>query len=293
MVNKAHNLACPLDGTPLILKDKQLVCASGHSFDVARQGYINLLPVQQKRSKNPGDSKEMVVARSTFLDTGVYAPIADTLNQINHELIAGYQHQEICLLDAGCGEGYYLQHLLRYLDLKAIHQHIAFIGLDISKPAIVAAAKRSKQITWLVASNKQPPILPGTIDTLFSLFGFPLYESFSKLLKPGGKLILLDAGPAHLIELRKLIYPTINKAEPTDFSAAQACGFIQHYQSQVTYVSKNISNSQVMNLLTMTPHLYRASKEGKQTVSLLDTLDLTIDVTFTVLELDQNNCLTL
>jgi len=67
---KAHNLACPIDGKRLESREKQLVCENGHVFDVARQGYVNLLPVQHKRTKDPGDSKEMVLARAQFLNTG-------------------------------------------------------------------------------------------------------------------------------------------------------------------------------------------------------------------------------
>jgi len=283
-ITKAYNLACPLDGLPLNVNDKQLACPSGHSFDVARQGYINLLPVQQKRSKNPGDSKEMIVARTAFLNTGVYTPIADKFDEISYELITGCKSEDICLLDAGCGEGYYLEHLLHYLDHKRIKQGVSFIGLDISKPAILAAAKRSKHITWLVASNKQPPVLPDTVDVIFCLFGFPVYDSFRKLLKPDGKIILVEAGPEHLIELRNIIYPTVNKSDPPDMSSAEQSGFGLIDESSLTYQTGSIPNSEIMNLLCMTPHLYRASKEGKQAVSQLDRIDLTVDVVFRVME---------
>ena len=79
---KAHNLACPIDGGRLEFQEKQLVCENGHVFDVARQGYVNLLPVQHKRSKHPGDSKEMVLARTRFLNLGNYYPVAIKLAEI-------------------------------------------------------------------------------------------------------------------------------------------------------------------------------------------------------------------
>ena len=79
---KANNLACPIDAEPLNLKDRQLRCINGHCFDLARQGYVNLLPVQHKRSKHPGDSKEMVAARQRFLNTGTYEPVADALSAL-------------------------------------------------------------------------------------------------------------------------------------------------------------------------------------------------------------------
>jgi len=280
---KAHNLACPLDGLPLTASTNQYVCPSGHNFDVARQAYVNLLPVQQKRSKNPGDSKAMIDARTAFLNSGLYQPIADRFNEIVVEQIIANTNPEQCLLDAGCGEGYYLALLLACISANTMHKDISLIGLDISKPAIIAAAKRSKQITWLVASNKQPPLLSGTVDMIFCLFGFPVFESFKKRLRPGGTIILVEAGEHHLIELRRLIYPAIKEHVEPDISVYTKYGLSLLDESRLTYKTAGLSNAQIMNLLHMTPHLYRASQEGKQTISTVESLELTIDVHYRVL----------
>lgn len=287
IITKVKNLACPLDGLPLTASATQYGCAQGHSFDVARQGYINLLPVQHKRSKNPGDSPAMILARSAFLNSGAYAQIAAAINKITRELIGGHQGPELCLLDAGCGEGYYLAQLLHSLQQLPVHQDLVLIGLDISKPAILAATKRSKQIAWLVASNRQPPLLPASVDVIFSLFGFPVYDSFEKLMRPAGKLILVEAGPAHLLELRTIIYPTVTEAPAPDLSAAEAVGFEVRSESRLTYNCALISNAQIMNLLTMTPHYFRASHAGKQAASELETIDITVDVVIRVLEIQR------
>jgi 23S rRNA (guanine745-N1)-methyltransferase len=283
-IRKANNLACPLDGLPLAMSDKQGVCANGHSFDVARQGYLHLLPVQHKRSKHPGDSAEMVQARTVFLNSGAYAPIADKLNELARTLLAATPSDAPCVLDAGCGEGYYLAHLLTSLQAPQLDKNVALIGMDISKPAILAAAKRSKQITWLIASNKQPPLLPGTVDIIFSVFGFPLFDRFKPLLTPRGKIILVDAGPEHLIELRNIVYPTVTKSDPPDLAAAAAAGFSLVEQSTLTYVRTIDSNAQIVNLLTMTPHYFRASREGKEAAAQMRTIDVTVDVVVRVVE---------
>ncbi|HTN32657.1 MAG TPA: rRNA (guanine-N1)-methyltransferase, partial [Marinobacter sp.] len=102
-------LACPLDGQALIHNEKQWYCEAGHSFDLARQGYVHLLPVQKKRTKSPGDSKEMVAARQRFLASGFYKPIADAVNLAVLDGLASTE--SISCLDAGCGEGYYLHKL--------------------------------------------------------------------------------------------------------------------------------------------------------------------------------------
>lgn len=287
ITTKAPKLACPLDGAPLNITVAQLTCTNGHSFDIARQGYVNLLPVQQKRSKHPGDSKEMIAARTRFLNTGIYAPIAEKLDDIVLEQFSASlltDQTELCLLDAGCGEGYYFDHLFQTLARQSVAKPISLIGLDISKPAIIAAAKRNKQITWLVGSNKTPPVEPATVDIILSLFGFPTFDSFKVSLKPHGKIILVEAGPEHLIELRNIIYPTVNKSPPPNLSAAEEAGFTLTDSALLQYKTGDIPPEQIMNLLTMTPHLYKATHEGKLAAAALDKINLTVDIVFRCLE---------
>jgi 23S rRNA (guanine745-N1)-methyltransferase len=284
-LRKATNLACPLDGLPLAIDEKQCACPNGHSFDVARHGYLHLLPVQHKRSKHPGDSAEMVRARRAFLNSGAYTPIADKLTELTRASLAVSSRAESCVLDAGCGEGYYLAHLLAALNAPQIEKRVALVGMDISKPAILAAAKRSKQITWLIASNRQPPLLPGTVDVILSVFGYPLFDRFKPLLAPHGRIILVDAGPDHLIELRNIVYPTVTKSAPPDLSAAAAAGFALVEQSALACTRTLDSNDQIMNLLAMTPHYFRAGREGKDAAGRLRTIDVTVNVAFRVVEL--------
>ena len=92
-------LLCPICGETLDRIEKQYRCANGHSFDLARQGYVNLLPVQQKRSLNPGDTREQVLSRRAFLETDSYAPIVEAVKSA----AAGHAGP---ILDVGCGEGY-------------------------------------------------------------------------------------------------------------------------------------------------------------------------------------------
>ena len=139
-------MACPIDGKKLTSDETQLSCEQGHTFDIARQGYVNLLPVQAKRSKNPGDSKAMVVARTAFLDSGVYEPIAKYLTELISPQIE--EDRTICILDAGCGEGYYLDYVYQELLKTGNNCNVSMIGLDISKPAIVASSKRNRQLDW-------------------------------------------------------------------------------------------------------------------------------------------------
>lgn len=278
----ADNLACPIDGVRLKRDDKQLVCSNGHSFDIARQGYINLLPVQHKRSKQPGDSKTMVIARSHFLDSGIYEPIASKLIELVSAHIS--IDKDTCLMDAGCGEGYYFDAVLNALSIKDGVNTLSFIGLDISKDAIIQATKRNRKITWLVGTNRQPPVDDESVDIILCLFGFVSVEAFNKALKPGGKLILVDPGPRHLKELREIIYPETNKTGQSHADLDELKGFSHVATEALAFRETIASNEKINQLLIMTPHFYRASKEGREAACKLDKLDITVDVIFRVLE---------
>lgn len=279
-LHKAVQLACPLDGQPLASGERRYFCPDGHSFDVARQGYVNLLPVQQKRTRSPGDSGEMIAARQRFLGAGFYDRIAEELFAMLHDL--GFDN-EACLLDAGCGEGFYLDFLYRKLAADGLSPGMA--GLDISKAAIVAAAKRNKNVTWLVASNKQPPLLPRSVDVIVCMFGFPVFDAFKQILKPGGKLLLVEAGSQHLIELRRVIYEQLKQRSLPELGAALAQGFELQGEEGLTYKVELSAQQQIDDLLLMTPHLFRASKEGKQRAAGLKRIELTVDVSFRLLRL--------
>jgi len=270
-------LTCPLDGLPLHCNGSAWRCASGHSFDIASQGYTNLLPVQNKRSRDPGDSKEMVAARRRFLTAGFYQPIAAAVSRaVLADLPAGATGS---CLDAGCGEGYYLRQLAAAVPDE---QTLALLGLDISKWAVLSAAKQDKRPNWVVGSNANLPVLSGTLDRVLCMFGFPVYPEFARVLKPGGRLVQVDAGPDHLRELREIIYPSL-KPERTAEMPTPA-GFSRLPMETVRFSIELTSAGQIADLLTMTPHLYRAKAEGRAQAAALTALSLSVDVRLTYFE---------
>ncbi|MHB8786832.1 MAG: putative RNA methyltransferase [Thauera sp.] len=275
-------LACPLDGAPLKRQDGSLRCADGHCFDLAAQGYVNLLPVQNKRSLDPGDSKEMVAARRRFLEAGHYQPIADAVAQaVFADAVPG---RTLTCLDAGCGEGYYLRQLA-----AAKARPLALAGLDISKWAVQVAAKRdlhdarsqagasaAPSTTWIVGSNASLPVLPATLDRVLCMFGFPVYAEFARVLRRGGELLQVDAGADHLRELREVIYPTLKPERPASREAPP--GFEHLGTDSLRFQIHVDGAAAIADLLAMTPHLYRATAEGRARAAAVTALTMTVDV---------------
>jgi 23S rRNA (guanine745-N1)-methyltransferase len=266
-----EHLACPLDGTPMQCDGGSWRCADDHCFDIAREGYTHLLPVQQKRSRDPGDSKDMVAARRRFLDAGHYQPIADA---VNAAVLAGTAADTaLDCLDAGCGEGYYLRQLAGAIGPA---QTLRVLGLDISKWAVLAAAKQDRRMAWVVGSNAHLPVRSAMLDRVLCLFGFPVFEEFARVLRPGGEVLLVDAGPTHLRELREIIYPTLRAERPANTGVP--AGFEPLPGDSLQFSFTLDSAERIADLLAMTPHLFRASREGRDRLAAQSSLTLSADV---------------
>ncbi|MGE3262007.1 MAG: putative RNA methyltransferase [Bacteriovoracia bacterium] len=272
-VSQKLQFVCPIDGLPLAKEGNSLRCEKKHTYDLAKEGYCNLLLVQQKNSLDPGDNKEMVAARRRFLDGGFYAPIAEKLSTLVSSITG---HTGFSIADAGCGEGYYLDYLN-----KAGHYNLA--GFDISKWAVQAAAKRNPRLSWAVASNRKIPFAPGSVDLILSLFGFPLWDSFRKVLGKEGLVLLVDPAPGHLLELRKIIYPVVNATELYSLREAEASGFRLAKEEVLNFSISLNSQEQIQDLLAMTPHAHRIGQEGREALGKLRQLTVTAEVVLRVI----------
>lgn len=274
IVSTLESLLCPIDQLPLCQQERSLRCSNGHTFDLAKSGYVNLLPVQNKRSKQPGDSKEMVQARQAFLELGHYFPIVE---EITRTWPAALNTRPLVrILDAGCGEGYYLQHLSQRLaDLSVMTE---CVGVDISKWAVSAASKRDKSTSWIVGSNACLPTPAGRFDAILCLFGFPAFSEFQRVLSDDGVLLLVDAGPDHLIELRQILYPSIHEYKAPYREGMADFRLIQ--ESSLSYSFSLSSQEEIQQLLCMTPHIHKASYAGKEAVKQLSNLALTANIYF-------------
>ncbi|KEQ17591.1 hypothetical protein GZ78_17840 [Endozoicomonas numazuensis] len=268
-------LRCPVCHEPLPqslhASGSGLSCSQNHQFDRAKQGYFNLLPGHKKRSKNPGDDKTMVQARTRFLDKAYYQPVADSLADTLNKLSESLKHP-LSILDAGCGEGYYTERLQQAFPEAAV------AGMDISKPAILACCKRSKTIQWLVASVNDVPVKDQELDVIISVFSRCDWPEFNRLLKPSGHVLVLAPGEQHLLGLRQVIYETV-RPYPVDKLLEQLPeNFSLNETRSVQGEMQLKSNEDIMDLLAMTPHYWHVKPSQKEKLASLNTLKCSFDM---------------
>jgi 23S rRNA (guanine745-N1)-methyltransferase len=256
------------------MHELSLICEHGHSFDVARLGYVNLLGPKDKRSKDPGDSKKMVSARAAFLNTDFYQPLAKACLDITLSYSSAVADGPITLMDAGCGDGYYLHYVQENLP-NNLRNRTSLVGFDISKWAVQQCARR-RDGTWFVGSNRHIPMADGSVDLLFDMFGFPYYASFRRILAPQGRLVRVTPGDRHLIQLREIIYPNIKpRSERSQYPET----FNLVSKKHISY-EMSLGTEDLKNLLLMTPHMFRTTPERRQQAIKHDQLTLTVDVIF-------------
>lgn len=260
-------LLCPICGEILKKDGTAWQCASRHSFDIARQGYVNLLPVQQKHSMHPGDTRQQVAARRAFLDGGFYAPIAEAL--VHAAKRAGASGP---ILDVGCGEGYYSASLAQALNAE-------LVGLDISKEAVRCAAGRYKNAHWLCATASRLPVADRSAGIVMSLFALTMAGEFRRVLRDDGVFFQVLAAEDHLLGLKSVIYPEfIHKPKNPQ---PEVPGFTRIASIPIRF-SFTVEGPQVENLLSMTPHVYRISAEGArrlaETQILADTASCVLNI---------------
>ena len=241
---------CPLCHAPLAHADKSYACPQGHRFDMAKEGYVNLLPVQHKRSRDPGDSAEMMQARRAFLDAGHYQPLRDA---VAGKLAALLPDGATSLLDIGCGEGYYTSAFAQTAQEKGA----TTFGLDVSKSAIRAAAKRYSEVTFCVASSHRLPFEENSMDAVVRIYAPCKGEELARVVKEGGWVITVTPGPRHLMELKGLIYSEVLLHAP---HSEQLEGFVLKEALSLAY-NMSLTGKEAVALLQMTPFAWRAKPE--------------------------------
>lgn len=264
---------CPICQSPLIqhVPSKGYYCENKHHFDMAKEGYLNLLPVQHKKSKKPGDSREMMRSRRNFLEAEYYLPMAKAIAAIVDK--HSTSTEPFPILDMGCGEGYYSRQLENHCqNFSNLDLH----GIDIAKNAIFAASKKQSNARFIVASNKRLPYADHYFDLILRVYAPSNDSEVIRILKPQGMLLTVTPGPRHLWQLKEFIYKKVNEH---DINVELPEGFSKIETQRVSYTIKP-DQSNRMALLQMTPFAWRA--KGEVVNNIQKATGLTIETDFII-----------
>lgn len=243
-------LLCPVCRKPLEKVGKSWSCADNHNFDEAKSGYLNLL----RSGGAHGDNKEMVKARTTFLQSGAYAFLKEELVKLT-----GSVHT---LADFACGEGYYTSGL----------QAEDIIGIDMSKDALIHAAKHYPSVRWVLSSIFDAPLEDESCDVVLTCFAPFAKDEIERILKPGGRFIFVTPGAHHLYELKEILYETPYLNEHKDLETTLSLVHEETISSSFLCEKEALSA-----LFAMTPYAYRTGKRGKEKLSTIEALNLTAE----------------
>ena len=257
---------CPVCGKSLMQAGGSLRCESGHCFDVAKQGYVNLLLNNQPGYKRHGDDKRMVRARRAFLSKGYYQPVLDgVLDLLRSRLTPGG-----LIVDAGCGEGWYTRgaaDLAAELDCRVC-------GVDISRDAVAMAAK-SGGGAYAVASAARLPLAEDSCRAVLNLFSPLEAGEYGRVLVPGGWLLRAIPLPRHLFSLKAAIY---DKPYENDLPDPTLPGFCLVETLDIRDTLHLEDPEDIRSLFAMTPYYYKTGAADQAKLDALDRLDTELEV---------------
>lgn len=251
-------LSCPVCGEKLAPFGQALKCPSGHSFDVARQHYVNLLLNGAPKEKRHGDDAAMVSARTAFLSAGYYDQFRDAVCAAAAEFLP----RGARIIDAGCGEGFYTAAVRDALNADVC-------GADISKAACAACARRGG-LTVAVAGVNRLPVPSESCDGALNIFAPCSEEEFFRVLRPGGILIRGVPKERHLWGLKAAVYekPYLNPPPDTELG-----GFELISRRDADYEIHLKTQTDIHNLFLMTPYYYKTGVDDQRKLAGLDHLD--------------------
>lgn len=245
---------CPVCGAPLLPRERRLLCENGHSFDLAKQGYVNLLRAGNGQKRH-GDDAAMVQSRRDFLEKGFYAPVRDAVVRAAAPFAA-----EGLILDAGCGEGYYTEAVSRLPGAQVW-------GTDISREAAKACARR--KIPCAVATSAHLPLADGAARGILCIFAPLEAGEFARVLQKGGALVLAMPLRAHLWELKAAVYdaPYENPEPEMQVAGFELQGF-EDVERELLLSEKE----DILSLFRMTPYWYKTGRKDQEKLERLTEL---------------------
>jgi len=296
MTNIFDVLRCPLCEGELCAIGKSLVCNGGvkkHNYDIAKEGYVNLLPPGKGKNSHTGDDAEMIRARCRFLGTGAYDRLSDEVASL---IAKNIDSDEVTVVDSGCGEGYHTRRFTK--DLTDIHSKKALCAaFDASKHGAAAGAKsafkeglapkegaggslESDALAYFFAGNIFAlPVKNSSSDAVVSMFAPIAWEENRRILKNGGILVVAASGRDHLEEMRGVIYEEVIKKSP-EITAGE--GFDLVDRSSVRYTHTLGTSEEISDLFGMTPFCYKTPKEAADRLRSMPSLTVTVHTEFFV-----------
>lgn len=258
---------CPVCKKRLVKRDNSYKCENNHSFDISRKGYVNLFQ-GKNGSKNHGDDKAMIKARTSFLDGGFYEGLREGVCALSDK----YTGKNPEVVDCGCGECYYTAGIFETLSKSGKSPSVA--AVDISKDAVMAGAKRCKELKLAVASVFHLPFESESFDLLVTLFAPFCREEYLRVLKKGGVMIMAIPLENHLWELKQAVYDTPYKNIPQGYEIE---GFELIESLEIRRKLKLDSNEQIQALFEMTPYCHKTSPEDIAKLSRLSNLEVSAE----------------
>ena len=254
---------CPICGAPLTREGRTYTCPNRHCYDVAREGYVHLLPANQKHSANPGDDKAMIAARTAFLDGDYYAPLREALCRV----VSAHGGQNPKILDVGCGEGYYTQGLSQLSGAQ-------IAGVDLSKAGLKKAARRVNEGEFAVASVYHLPVADEAVDVVVDCFAPLALEEYRRVLRKGGLFVYVVPAPQHLMEMKAVLYdtPYPNPEERVEYE-----GFSYVDILPVTTTFTLPDQASIQALFGMPPYAWKTPRAGVERLEQLEQLTVTAD----------------
>lgn len=251
-------LICPICQEPLNQEEKGWSCPNRHHFDRAKQGYVNL---SRKQKTGQGDNKEMIQARTSFLESGMYDFLLKQLKEIVGPYAGTY-------VDMGCGQGFYTRELAGSFEQA--------FGIDASKSGVAFAAKHDSHTQYIVGNLFHIPLSDQSVDVLTSIF-VPLADQEAlRLLKKEGIWVVVQPGPMHCWELKEVLYetPIVNPRKVKEFAGLT--------QINEIHLTKKKKVHDIQSLLAMTPYQYHSTLQAQEQLFQHPSLYVTFDFVISV-----------
>ncbi len=264
------DIICPVCKNELIKENRSLRCKNGHCFDIAKEGYVNLLAGNHKAGDKTGDNKDMALSRKQFLEKGYFCLLKNEII----EIIKEYTKEKPTVCDICCGEGWYSDEIIKAIPCN-------MYGFDLSKEMVRLASKRKNGAEYFVANLSSIPLESSCIDAGFHLFAPFHDEEFSRIIKDDGIIITAAAGENHLYEMKEILYDTPYK---NDEEPPATKNLKLREKRKVNGKIHLAAREDINALFRMTPYYYRTDKKDRMKLTEYDSLDVTAEFAIFIYE---------